>query len=193
MKKRYIAIYNGKEGSKSIFFDTETKKLVVVKIENISYKLTILSGFIGVSMYYLFGKVLIESALPPIALVAMILIVGCLAGMFFNILVNKIANSEKNKLEYLTNITEDELKEYIIEGRKQMWKNLLLIVFLLFMTIVSLLPIYFGEYSLLLLLASIFFTILVTFFIGVVAPNKRIVVFRYIKKNKELVILTDNR
>lgn len=186
MKKRYIAIYNGKEGNKSIFFDTETKKLVVVKIENRSYRLTIISGFIGVVMYYLFGKVLIESALPPIALVSMIIIGGCLAGMFFNILVNKIANREENTLEYLTNITEDGLKEYIIEGRKQMWKNLLLIVFLLFMTIISLLPIYFGEYSLLLLLASIFFTMLVTFFIGVVTPVKRGKASRYVEKNTHI-------
>ncbi|WP_430597402.1 hypothetical protein [Enterococcus sp. AZ177] len=184
MWKRYVAVYNGEAGGKSIFLDTVTKKLVVVEIEMTSYRSTIFSGFLGVTIYYVFGHVLFNFSLSPVTLIALILVIGCLGGTFFNLLINKIANSDKNKLNYLTDVSENELKAYLVKGRKQMGKNFLLIIFLFVMVVLSLLPIYFKEYSLLLLLASIFFTTLFIFFIGIVSPAKRIKAYRYIEKNK---------
>lgn len=149
-----------------------------------SYKSTIISGFLGGAIYYVFGNVLVKSSLSPFALIALILVIGCLGGIFFNLLINKIANSDKNKLNYLTNVSENELKACLVKGRKQMRKNFLLIIFLFVMVAISLVPIYFKEYSLLLFLASIFFTTLFIFFIGVVSPVKRIKAYSYIEKNK---------
>lgn len=180
MWKRYVAVYNGEAGEKSIFLDTVTKKIVVVEIEITSYRSTILSGFLGVTIYCVFGNVLFKSSLSPVALIALILFIGCLGGTFFNLLINKIANSDKNKLNCLTNISEDELKAYLAKGRKQMRKNFLLMIFLFVMSVISLLPIYCKEYLMLLLLASILFTTLLIFFIGVVSPVKRIKAYKNI-------------
>ncbi|WP_207696185.1 hypothetical protein DOK67_0002085 [Enterococcus sp. DIV0212c] len=192
MWKRYITIYNGEAGSKSIFLDTLTKKLVVVEIGMTSYKSTLISGFLGVVIYSLFGNILFKASLAPITLVTLILIIGILGGIIFNILVNKIANSDKNKLEYLTNIDEEELTSYLVKGKKQSQNNFFLIIFLFAMLLICLLPIYFKTYSLLLLFASFFFTTLFTFFIGIVSPVKRIKAYRYIEKNKKS-ILYDNK
>lgn len=188
MWKRYIVIYNGEAGSKSIFFDTVKNKLVVVEIGGASYKSTLFSGFLGVLIYGIFGNILFRTTLTPIVLVVLILIAGIFGGTFFNLLLNRVANSDKNNLEYLSNVSESELTTYLVEGKKQWRKNLALIMVLLIMLILSILPIYFGSHSLLLLLAAIFFITLVTFFIGVVSPAKRIRTYRYIEKNKQSMI-----
>lgn len=129
MWKRSVVVYNGETGEKSLFLDTVTKKLVVVEIEMTSYKSTIFSGFLGGAIYYVFGNVLFKSSLSPVTLIALILVIGCLGGTFFNLLINKIANSDKNKLNYLTNVSEDELKAYLVKGRKIMGKIVLLKIY----------------------------------------------------------------
>ncbi|MBP2099839.1 hypothetical protein [Enterococcus rivorum] len=187
MKKRYIAIYNGEEGTKSIFFDNLAKKLVVVEINSGKGKTSIISGFLGILVYYLFGNMLFKLSIDSLVLVLLIVFSGMIGGFLFNIVINRIANSDNNKLEYILNIDDEELEKYMNEGKKQLRKYIWMLFFLIVMLCVCLVPLYSNYYSVLLLFSALFFSTIVFLFIGVVSPLKRMSAYRYIKKNKELL------
>lgn len=188
MKKRYIAIYNGEKGTKSIFFDDLVKKLVVVEISSGMGKTSVISGFLGILVYYLFGNMLFKLPIDSLVLVLLIVFLGMIGGFLFNIVINRIANSDNNKLEYLLNVNAEELEKYMNEGKKQLKKYIWMILFLIVMLCVCLVPLYSNYYSVLLLFSALFFSTIVFLFIGVVSPLKRMSAYRYIKKNKELLV-----
>ena len=181
MRRSYVPICQDKECNSQIFFDYEVNEFFTTPKQKNS-SIVYLSGFVGIVLYSFLKNVSFDIGLDPFTLVFLIIMIGVIISITSIKLIMSVTNKGLKKSKILIIPTREQIKEYIYEGKKQSKTLFYMIIFLLFLSLLCSVILYFMPASVLFVLitpASWAISIIVTW---AVRPVKKIQVYKQLEK-----------
>ncbi|WP_210469898.1 hypothetical protein [Sporosarcina sp. 6E9] len=173
MKRTYIPVFpDRKDHSNSIFYDYELNEFFTTSQQKIS-SLAYLSGFVGIVFYSFFKNVSIDIGLNPFAMVLLSLLIGATIALITLKLTMNIINKGLAEKKIVLTLTKQQAREYIYEGNKQFKETYRVIIFVLFLNLVSAIFTLLMPHNFIMFLANIVFCAILIILIWGVRPIKR--------------------
>ncbi|GIO23671.1 hypothetical protein [Oceanobacillus sp. J11TS1] len=172
MSRSYVAIYQNKESNYFLYFDFKKHEFFSVAERQNQSKILLIS-FVSIVFYALMKNVSFGMAINPLKILLIVSILGIMLGYISIKLTNRGIEKGLEHRKEVVHPTNQELREYLFEGKKQFNVLVFIILFLFLCVFLSAVFLYFMPQSVLMFLVNIGFwaiSILVTWLIR---PIKR--------------------
>jgi hypothetical protein len=180
MRRSYVPIYQDKKYNSQIYFDYEANEFFTTPEQKPS-SLIYLSGFVGIVFYAFFKNISFDIGLNPSTIVLLCMILGTILGFASIKLAMNVINKGLKTGKISVVPTKEQIKEYINMGKKQSTTMFFMIIFLLFLSLVCSLILYFMPTSALFILITPASWAILIIFIWAVRPIKKIQVYNQLK------------
>lgn len=154
MAKTYVAIYQNKELNYTIYFDFKKNEVFLIT-EQINKSVILAMSFLSPIFYLTIKNISFGMAIDPLSILFITSIVGIFLGYLSIQLINKAVDKgldQKKKVIYPTN---QELRKYIHEGKKQTPLLVFIVLFLFFIVFLCSIFLYFSPQSVVMFLATL--------------------------------------
>lgn len=172
VSRSYVAIYQNKESNYFLYFDFKKHEFFSVAERQNQSKILLIS-FVSIVFYALMKNVSFGMAINPLKILLIVSILGIMLGYISIKLTNRGIEKGLEHRKEVVHPTNQELREYLFEGKKQFNVLVFIILFLFLCVFLSAVFLYFMPQSVLMFLVNIGFwaiSILVTWLIR---PIKR--------------------
>ena len=180
MRRSYVAIFQDKKYNSHLYFDYELNEFFTIA-ERKNSGLVFLTSFVGIIFYSFLKNISLDIDLNPFSIVFISMTLGMIIGFISVKLTSRAINKGLERRRKLMNPTDEQLKKYIFEGKKQFKTVVLMITFLLFFNLLSAILLIFMPKSVLLLISNIAMWAILILVIWLIRPIKRIQVYKQLK------------
>lgn len=180
MKRTYVPIYQDKRQNSQIYFDYETNEFFTTPPQKNS-SLPYLSGFAGIVFYVFFKNASLDIGLNPFTVVLLSIILGFILGFITVKLFKNAINKGLKTKKILLTPTVDQVKNYIIEGKKQSKTLYFMSIFLLLLSLLCSLILLIMPNSVLFNIMNPMIWAVLILVIWAVRPIKKFQVYKQLK------------
>ena len=173
MRRSFVPIFQNEKYNSHIYFDYEDNEFFTT-LEKKNSSITYLSRFVGIIFYLFLKNVSFDIGLNPFIIVLLSIILGVIISFASLKLMMNVMNKSLDKRKIVLTPTKEQLKEYIYEGKKQFKKMIFIMIFLLFVSLLSSGILLFVPNSVLIFLVNIIFWAVLIIAIYAFRPIKRI-------------------
>jgi len=184
MGRSYVAIYQNKEVNHFIYFDFNKNEFFKIA-ERKNQSLILLASFVSIIFYALMKNVLFGININPFMIIFISSMIGIVLGYISIKLTNRAIEKGLPDRKKVIHPTDQDIRMYVIEGRKQLRIQICAILFLLFMLLITSLFLYFVPQSVLMFLANTILWIIIILITWAIRPIKGAQVRRWLEKELE--------
>ena len=172
MARSYVAIYQNKKINYFVYYDVENHQFFKI-VEREQKSLIALTSFVSIVFYALMKDMSFAIDVNPFKMLLLSSMVGIILGYISVKLTDRAIEKGLPHRKKVIHPTEQELKMYLIEGKKQFRILVYMMLFLIFCMFLSLLMLYFMPQSVLMFLVNIVFWVVIIVSIWAIRPIKR--------------------
>lgn len=184
MARSYVAIYQNKEVNYFVYFDFNNNEFFKIA-ERRNHAPIALTAFVGIMFYVLMNKLFFDINISPFKTILTSSIIGIIFGYISIQLTNRAIKKGLPYRKKIIHPTAQDIKLYLIEGKKQFHKLIYAILFLIVMLFITAGYLYFIPQSALMFLSNILLWIILILITWATRPIKRKQVRKQIKKELE--------
>ena len=172
MARSYVAIYQNKKINYFVYYDVENHQFFKIA-ERDQKSLIALTSFVSIVFYAFMKDMSFAIDVNPFMMLLLSSMIGITLGYISIKLTDRAIEKGLPHRKEVIHPTEQELKMYLIEGKKQFRILVYMMLFLMFCMFLSLLMLYFMPQSVLMFLVNILFWVVIMVPIWAIRPIKR--------------------
>ena len=180
MGRSYVAIYQDKDHNSHLYFEFERNEFFTIA-ERKNSGLVVLTSFVAILFYAFMSKVSLDIGLKPFSIVMISMVLGVIIGFICVKLTSNAINKGLKLRKKSMNPTEEQLERYIKEGKKQFKTLIFIIIFLLFLNLLTTTLLLIMPESVLLMISTIAMWAVLILVVWLIRPIKRTLVYKKIK------------
>ena len=181
MRRPFVAIYQDKKYNSHLYFDYEVNEFFTIA-ERKNSGLVFLTSFVGIIFYSFMKNISFDIGLNPFSIVFISMTLGMIIGFISAKLTSSAINKGLEQRKKMMNPTDEQLKKYIYEGKKQFKTVIFIITFLLFFNLLSAILLLFMPKSVLLFISNIAMWAVLILVVWLIRPIKRIQIYHQLKR-----------
>lgn len=154
MSRSWVAIYQNKESNYSIYFDFKKHEVFLIA-QQINKSMITFMSLCSIPFYAIMKNISFGMAINPLTMLVIASILGIILGCISIKLTDRAIEKGLERRKKVIHPTNQELCEYLSEGKKQSPALVFIILLLFFLVFLSAVLLYFMPQSVLMFLANI--------------------------------------
>ena len=183
MARSYVAIYQNKEPNYFVYYDFEEHEFF--SIAERKHNIFLLTSVSGIIFYSLIKNVSLSIDINPFIMLLFSSFIGITLGFIGAILTGRSIDKNMDHRKKVMHVTNQELSQYLLEGKKQFFIQILLTLLMCFFGTICAIVILLMPQNVLMLICNIGSWAISVILVWAIRPIKRIQIHIRLKSELE--------